>query len=312
MLSSEVRRTPRSVVGGVATWASPAKAISPMRIFGGTRPRKMRTAFCAAASLVGRTSFACIDPDTSRTRMIDARCFGTSAVACGRATAKQRTASASRARAVGTQRRRDRPATTPASTSTFGYRTAYRTRRRSASRKARIAAGTTRSVSKRSGWPKLMYRLRRRRRLRQPRGPQRGEEACGDEQARRAGEERVRDLGLAGRAAEARAELRVRGVQRARVLRLVELAAGRLGDRPQRVRVGRHRDRLLDAVELAHDDAVRRPERDGVDRDPGRLRALRALERRERAARLVPVGEEEDRCEALRRRRHRARRRERR
>src|SRR5919199_2739341 len=199
----------RSVVGGAATAASPENAINPMRIFGGTRPRKVRTARCAARNLVGRTSSACIEPEVSRTRMIAARSLGTSDVACGRATATQRTASASRARPVGTYRRQGRSATTPASTSTFGYRTAYRTRRRSTSRKARIAAGTTRRVSRRNGWPKLICRSRKSPRLGQPGGPKRGEEAGGDEQPRGAGEEGVGDLRLAGPAAEARAELRV-------------------------------------------------------------------------------------------------------
>src|SRR3989440_1128219 len=91
----------------------------------------------------------------------------------------------------------------------------------------------------------------RRTRSRQARRPERRQETGRDEQPRGAGEERVRHLRLAGPAAEARAELRVRGVQRARAPRLVELAAGGLRDRAQRVRVGRHRDRLRDAVELA-------------------------------------------------------------
>ena len=90
------------MVGGAATSASPEKATSPMRTFGGTRSRKPRTACCAAASLLGRTSLACIEPDTSRTRMIVARSFGTSDVAWGRAKATHRVASARRARPVGT------------------------------------------------------------------------------------------------------------------------------------------------------------------------------------------------------------------
>ena len=77
-----------------------------------------------------------------------------------------------------------------------------------------------------------------------------------------------------------------------------------LGDRPQRRRVGRHRDRATArrrrrSRTATAEHAVRRPERDGVDGDPRGLRALRARERRQRAARLLAVGEEEDRDERV-------------
>ena len=91
-------------------------------------------------------------------------------------------------------------------------------------------------------------------------------------------------------------------MQGARALRVEELAARRLGDVRERGRVGRHGDRV-EAAELAPEDASGRAERDGVDGDLRDPRALSSLERFERAARLVPVGEEENRGEALRVRR---------
>ena len=68
-------------------------------------------------------------------------------------------------------------------------------------------------------------------------------------------------------------------------LRLVEAAAGRRGDLPQRRRVGRHRDdpRPAEAVEL--DDALGRAERDRVDRNLEGLRPRGALERQQHALR---------------------------
>ena len=85
------------------------------------------TAACAAASLVGRTSFACIDRESSTTRMIVASSRGTSVSTFGRASAPVAAASASRKRRSGTYRRQAkwRPvAAAAASTSMFVKRTA--------------------------------------------------------------------------------------------------------------------------------------------------------------------------------------------
>ena len=59
----------------------------------------------------------------------------------------------------------------------------------------------------------------------------------------------------------------------------------------------------------ASSDPVRRPERDRVDGDAGRLRAGGALERQQRRRASGPVGEEQDRDEAVRRDRRGGRRR---
>ena len=93
--------TSRSVVGGAATWGSPANAISATRTFGGIFFRNFRTASCAAASRVGLTSVACIDPETSTTTTTVARSEATRTVRCGRASAIQSDASASSAIAGG-------------------------------------------------------------------------------------------------------------------------------------------------------------------------------------------------------------------
>ena len=120
-------------------------------------------------------------------------------------------------------------------------------------------------------------------------------------------EEEPRDLALTGLAAQPRAQVVVRLRQRLGRARLRELAARRLGDRAQRLRIGRNRNdlpRVLRgaAERPALDDAVRRPQRDRVDGEAGLLRQLGALERLEQAARLGAVGQEQNRDGALLRR----------
>src|SRR5206468_10630131 len=102
-------------------------------------------------------------------------------------------------------------------------------------------------------------------------------------------------------APELRAELGIGRLERPGAPGVEELAAGRLRDRVERLRVGRHRDRLLERSETPTQCAARRPECDGIDGDPGLLRALRALARLEVAACLLAVREEYDRDRAARR-----------
>jgi len=58
--------------------------------------RNVWIAFCAAASRVGLTSIACIEPDTSSTRMTVALSLVTVETTCGRDTATHNAASAAR------------------------------------------------------------------------------------------------------------------------------------------------------------------------------------------------------------------------
>ncbi len=58
---------------------------------------------------------------------------------------------------------------------------------------------------------------------------------------------------------------------------------------------GRHRDRAGEGTEAARERPSRGPEREGVDGNPGLLRAVGPLERLQRAAGLRAVREEEDR-----------------
>ena len=85
-----------SVVGGIATSASPAKRISPTFSRLGTRSRKVFIALCAATSRVGFTSFACIEPETSSTRTTVALSLAISVFTCGRASPTHSVASATR------------------------------------------------------------------------------------------------------------------------------------------------------------------------------------------------------------------------
>jgi hypothetical protein len=107
--------------------------------------------------------------------------------------------------------------------------------------------------------------------------------------------------------AEARAELGVCRLERVRVARGEERAARLVRDLAQRHGVGRHRDRLAEAAEVPGHGALGRPQRDRVDGDAGVARERGALHRLQEAARLGPVREEEDRRDALLRRRRRPR-----
>ena len=140
-----------SVVGGVATCASPANTIRPTRIRFGALSRNVRTAAWAAASRVGRTSLANIEPDWSRTRITVARSVSIKVFACGRATPMQSEVSAVRKRASGMTRRHERPPATDASTSMFVNRTAYRARRRCTKAWAASTPGTASRLSRRKG-----------------------------------------------------------------------------------------------------------------------------------------------------------------
>ena len=62
----------------------------------GTLSRNVCIAFCAAASLVGFTSTACIEPETSSTRITVALSLVMLEATCGRATATHSAASAAR------------------------------------------------------------------------------------------------------------------------------------------------------------------------------------------------------------------------
>ena len=79
-----------------------------------------RTTFCAAASRVGSTSSACIEPETSITSTIVASSRSASRFTLGRAKPTSSAPSASRKSARPAWRRQERVlSTTPASTSRF-------------------------------------------------------------------------------------------------------------------------------------------------------------------------------------------------
>ena len=91
-----------------------------MRSESGARSRKERIARFAAASLVGFTSVARIEPDVSTTSTTLARSFGVLTVTVGRANATQSAATDASTSAAGTCRRHARRRlATPASTSRF-------------------------------------------------------------------------------------------------------------------------------------------------------------------------------------------------
>jgi hypothetical protein len=110
----------RSIVGGTTTCGSSENETTPTRSDFGARSRNERIAFFAAASRVGFTSVARIEPEVSTTRTTLARSFGAFTVMVGRASATQSAASDASISAAGTCLRhaRRRPATA-ASTSRF-------------------------------------------------------------------------------------------------------------------------------------------------------------------------------------------------
>ena len=91
----------RSVVGETSTAAVPANDTSPRLTPGVSWSANDLAAACAAASLLGATSVACIDSETSITRTTVARLRGTRASACGPANATVSRASATSSAAAG-------------------------------------------------------------------------------------------------------------------------------------------------------------------------------------------------------------------
>src|SRR5262245_9875117 len=117
------------------------------------------------------------------------------------------------------------------------------------------------------------------------------------EEDRAHGDEHRRHLAGAVLSADAGAEPGVYLPERVRALCVERLGARVLGDRRERIAVGRHGDDLLLAGRAGEDRAAVRAERDGEDGDACRVRALRALPGAQEAARLGAVREEEDRRE---------------
>ena len=93
--ASAVRTATRSLVGGCRMRGAWLKAMTPRRTPRGTPRVKVTAAARAAASREGRTSVACIEPETSVTSMIVAFSTGTAIVVRGRAAATTRIASTS-------------------------------------------------------------------------------------------------------------------------------------------------------------------------------------------------------------------------
>src|SRR5439155_8635682 len=114
------------------------------------------------------------------------------------------------------------------------------------------------------------------------------------------------DLRLPGLAPELRTQRAVGVGDRSGRLGAVELAARPVGDRSQRLGIGREptaaEAEAAAAAPLAGKAAREalqrrvpgRPERDGEDRNAGRTGLVRALERPEDPPRLVPVREEQN------------------
>jgi hypothetical protein len=122
----------RSWVGATATCANPENTTSPMVVELSCLPMKSRTAFWAAASRLGSTSVAHIEPETSNATITADRETGTSAVTCGRAAASASSPIAARSSANGAWRRHGARRGAAARTSaTSENRTAWRRRRRS-------------------------------------------------------------------------------------------------------------------------------------------------------------------------------------
>ncbi len=84
------------MVGRAIVWAVPENDTTPTRNFAGSSLRNTVAACSAASSLVGCTSVAFIEPDTSITSMTVACSLGTRVTACGRAIPSSSAASASR------------------------------------------------------------------------------------------------------------------------------------------------------------------------------------------------------------------------
>src|SRR4051794_4160770 len=108
-----------SVVGSASSCAAEPKLMSPSRNPSGTLFATVRAAAWAAASRVGRTSVAVIEPDVSVTSTTVASRRSAATVRCGRASAISSAARASSASSAGRWRVHERPAATEASRSTF-------------------------------------------------------------------------------------------------------------------------------------------------------------------------------------------------
>ena len=120
--------------------------------------------------------------------------------------------------------------------------------------------------------------------------------AADQQQHEPAAGERHRDLALLLLGGEARAEVGVDRLELGGLRGLEEAPAGDARDLAQRLRVGRHRDRLGRAGERVGqlDLAARGAERDRVDRDLQRLRLAGDVERPHVAGGVLAVGEQHD------------------
>ena len=123
------RTVVRSDVGGTSTLAVLAKDTSPSWTPGGRAPTKPRAACWAAASLLGVTSLATMEPETSRVRMTVARWRGVRRARAGWAKPTTSRPRAPRRAAAGMWRcQPERRGATEASMSTLVKRTTSRRR----------------------------------------------------------------------------------------------------------------------------------------------------------------------------------------
>ena len=106
------------MVGATIDWAELLNVTSPRLNCSGTFLVSARAAVCAAARRVGATSVASIEPDVSVTITTEPWRCGAATVRSGRLRANSSVPSASRAKAAGTWRPQERPATV-ASTGMF-------------------------------------------------------------------------------------------------------------------------------------------------------------------------------------------------
>ena len=90
-LSIAFVRARRSVVGGTASWACPAKMTRPVRVPGGCCSTKSSASCWATVIRLGLTSVAHMDRDTSRARMTEVCEADTVRVRWGRAAPTART-----------------------------------------------------------------------------------------------------------------------------------------------------------------------------------------------------------------------------
>ena len=152
------------VVGATASWANPENSTRPILVSSPCVSTNLRTAACAAASRLGSTSVAHIEPETSRARITVELEIGTSALTCGRAAATPRSPRLAMTSATGRCRRQRRLGPTAVRTrATFEYRTAAGFRRRVCQRYAASRIGTASRPRRRYDWSKLTQITRPRR-----------------------------------------------------------------------------------------------------------------------------------------------------